>query len=213
MIRDAEERTARLLDALSKGLSVGGACREAGLVRVTAYRWRADDAGFAGAWDAALADGRDAFRDLVRERAVGRLEPVLDPDGRPELERDPATGEVVLDDRFEPAVRTRAAYDARAMELYARCHPEFATRRVEAQVRAEVAVEAPRAVPDLDTLPPFHLAALRFALACASGERDALMAQVPRPRDGDGRVDWPPRPAAPPRPRIASGPPLLDRGV
>ncbi len=60
------------LEALAAGLDVRRACVEVGLSREGAYRLRARDAAFAGAWDAALgaADAAEeqGFLDLLAQR-------------------------------------------------------------------------------------------------------------------------------------------------
>jgi hypothetical protein len=58
------------IDALKTGLSIGGAAKQAGVDRSTAYRWRDDDDDFARAWDDAIEAGTDALEDALTRRAL-----------------------------------------------------------------------------------------------------------------------------------------------
>lgn len=65
------ERREAFLEALEAGLSVQRACAKVGLSREGAYRLRARDVAFAGAWDAAQRAagpaGERAFMELLAE--------------------------------------------------------------------------------------------------------------------------------------------------
>ncbi len=66
------------LGALSTGLTVSGAAKQAGVPRRTVYNWREADPVFAAAWDDAVEDGADVLEDEARRRAVeGVEEPML----------------------------------------------------------------------------------------------------------------------------------------
>lgn len=68
---------AAFLEALTDGATVRDAALAADLPRGTAYRWRAKDAEFAEAWDAAYVAGADALVSEATRRAVkGVEEPV-----------------------------------------------------------------------------------------------------------------------------------------
>lgn len=89
--------------------NVSAAARALGINRMTAYGWR-DDPDFAMRWDFALDVARQGLRERVVDTAcamgVGRWVPA----------RDPATGEVVLDDDFEPVMRLETGHvDARVL--------------------------------------------------------------------------------------------------
>lgn len=58
------------IDALKTGLSIGGAAKQAGIDRSTAYRWRNEDDAFARAWDDAIEAGTDAIEDALTRRAL-----------------------------------------------------------------------------------------------------------------------------------------------
>lgn len=56
--------------ALEQGYSVTFARKKAGLDRAALKAWRAEDDGFAEAWDAAVEAGTDLLEDLARERVA-----------------------------------------------------------------------------------------------------------------------------------------------
>ena len=58
------------LAALEQGYSVTFARKKAGLDRAALKTWRAEDDGFAEAWDAAVEAGTDLLEDLARERVA-----------------------------------------------------------------------------------------------------------------------------------------------
>lgn len=75
--RAAAQRKA-FLAALSDGLSISGAARQAGVARGTLYHWRDDDPDFAMGWRDAEEAGADALEDEALRRAVsGLVEPVF----------------------------------------------------------------------------------------------------------------------------------------
>jgi hypothetical protein len=66
------------LQALSEGATISEASREAGINRVTAYRWKESDAEFAAAWDETLEEGTELLeREAVRRAVHGVEEPVV----------------------------------------------------------------------------------------------------------------------------------------
>ena len=58
------------LAALQQGYSVTFARKKAGLERAALTAWRAQDDGFAKAWDVAVEEGTDLLEDLARERVA-----------------------------------------------------------------------------------------------------------------------------------------------
>lgn len=71
------EKRQRFLDALAEGASVTAACQCLKIGRHTVYDWRASDAAFAKAWDAAIDIGTDALEDeSVRRGKDGVKRPV-----------------------------------------------------------------------------------------------------------------------------------------
>lgn len=98
----AEERKlakAAFLASLQTDPSVSLACDEAQISRDTAYRWKEQDGAFSKAWDVALERTKDVARSSIYRRGIlgwdeplvsmGQPvyleEPILDEDGRPEL--------------------------------------------------------------------------------------------------------------------------------
>lgn len=63
-------REKQFLEALARGLSVGGAAAEAGVCIQTPYRWREVDRDFAARWHAAYEAGTDRLEDEALRRAV-----------------------------------------------------------------------------------------------------------------------------------------------
>lgn len=59
----------KFLKALATSPNVAGACRKAGIARMTAYRHRHDDLAFAEAWQNALDDAVDGLEGTVWTRA------------------------------------------------------------------------------------------------------------------------------------------------
>ncbi|MEM7444303.1 MAG: hypothetical protein AAF414_13340 [Pseudomonadota bacterium] len=64
------KRRAAFITALEQGYSVTYARKKAGLERAALKEWRAEDAGFAEDWDAAVEAGTDLLEDLARERVA-----------------------------------------------------------------------------------------------------------------------------------------------
>lgn len=73
-IATVADRDGLFFSALAVGLSVQGACNEAGYSRSSAYERRANDAAYAAAWDAAYEAGSDYLEDEMRRRALQGIE-------------------------------------------------------------------------------------------------------------------------------------------
>ena len=67
---DRPARKKAFLEELRQKYSVYHACKAAGIGRTTVYAWRQDDAEFAKAWDAALADAADVLEASAYQRAL-----------------------------------------------------------------------------------------------------------------------------------------------
>lgn len=67
-------RRACFLDALRQTANVSSAARIAGLASSTVYRHRANNANFAAAWDAAIAEAMDELEDVLIQRAKHGVE-------------------------------------------------------------------------------------------------------------------------------------------
>ena len=128
-----------------------------GVNRLTAYRWRDDDPGFACAWDLALEVARQGLRERVVETAaalgLGRWAPVL----------DPATGAPELDDDFEPVTRFETVHvDARVLMKWMDKTLSDSPTRIDASVRGGLPVLRERL--DLEGCTTGELALLRRVL-------------------------------------------------
>ena len=58
------------LDTLRASANVSEACRNAGIARITAYKWKDSNAAFAEAWILAIEDSRDVVRREILRRGV-----------------------------------------------------------------------------------------------------------------------------------------------
>ncbi len=145
------------LDLLMETGNVSRSAAALGVNRLTAYRWRDGDPGFAQAWDLALEAARQGLRERVVETAtalgLGRWAPVL----------DPATGAPELDDDFEPVTRFETAHvDARVLMKWMDKALSDSPTRVDATVRGALPVLRERL--DLDGCTAGELALLRWVL-------------------------------------------------
>lgn len=70
----SKRRQAKFVSTLAQTCNVSGAARTAGVATSTCYRWRAQDAGFAAAWDAALAIGYDRLEAALLDYALEKIE-------------------------------------------------------------------------------------------------------------------------------------------
>ncbi len=77
----AAKRQAVFVTTLAETCNVSASARAAGVAASTCYRWRAQDAAFAAAWDAALAVGYDRLEAALLDYALERVERgLVDPD-------------------------------------------------------------------------------------------------------------------------------------
>ncbi len=98
------------------------ACDAADISRTTYKNWRNHDDDFDVACDDALQAAVDVAEGELRRRGVeGVSEPVMW-HGEPIWRRDPVTGEVLLDDDFNPIPYTRYARSDRLLEVYLKAH-------------------------------------------------------------------------------------------
>ncbi len=128
-----------------------------GVNRLTAYRWRDDDPGFAHAWDLALEVARQGLRERVVETAtalgLGEWAPVL----------DPATGAPELDGDFEPVTRFETEHvDVRVLMKWMDKALSDSPTRIDASIRGSLPVLRERL--DLDGLSGDELRLLRQVL-------------------------------------------------
>lgn len=94
------------------------ACRRAGVALSTMYRWLEDDEDFAqGATYAMEVAVGEAELELRHRAVFGRQELIL-VGGAPVAKRDPFTGEVELDDDFNPIYLTKTVYSDGLLVAY-----------------------------------------------------------------------------------------------
>lgn len=145
------------IESLMETGNVSRSAAALGVNRLTAYRWRDDNRGFARAWDLALEVARQGLRERVVETAtalgLGRWAPVL----------DPATGRPELDEDFEPVARFETEHvDARVLMKWMDKALSDSPTRVDATVRGALPVLRERL--DLEGLSGDELALLRRVL-------------------------------------------------
>lgn len=71
------EKREQFLEALRRGLSVGGAASAIGFSRETVYRHASKDREFSKAWDDAQERGTDLLEDVATSRAVNEKDTTL----------------------------------------------------------------------------------------------------------------------------------------
>lgn len=121
----------KFLEAYAKVGVIGAACKSADICRRTYYEWRDADKAFAQLADDAFQEAVDEAELELRRRGVdGVEEPVLHK-GVPVWRRDPATGELLLDDDFEPIPFTTTRHSDRLLEVYTRSHRPIYKERSE----------------------------------------------------------------------------------
>jgi len=74
---DAGEWIPAFLATLSTTANVHLACRQAGVIRKTAYNWRDEDPNFAAAWKEAMDDATDLLEWHGRRRAIATSDKLL----------------------------------------------------------------------------------------------------------------------------------------
>lgn len=114
-IRDARKRA--FLDALAVTGTVTQACEAVGVSRKSFYNWKQDDKEFASYLKDAFAEASERLEQEARRRAVqGIEEPITNKDGFI-WKRDPRTGDILLDDDFEPIPYTINKRSDRLLEV------------------------------------------------------------------------------------------------
>lgn len=103
---------------------VGTACDRTGVPRSTVSHWRSEDDAFDEACDAAYRDAVDAAETELRNRAVHGVEEPVMYKGEPVWKRDPSTGEVLLDDDFNPVPLTVTRRSDRLLEVYMKANSD-----------------------------------------------------------------------------------------
>ncbi len=123
-LRDAKKD--KFVEAFAKTGVIQPACDAAGIGRTTYKRWCKDDEDFAGACQEAYQCAVDEAEVELRARGVhGTEEPVLYK-GEPIWRRDATTGELQLDDDFNPIPFTIKRKSDRLLEVYTRTHrPQY----------------------------------------------------------------------------------------
>jgi len=119
-------RKKAFLAALAKSGNIGVACRESRVPRPTQNDWREKDPEFQAKFLEALNAAADGLEEEARIRAaVGWEEPVIHM-GQVQYVRNPQTGELVLNDDFEPIILTIKKKSDRLLEVMLKAkRPEY----------------------------------------------------------------------------------------
>ncbi|KFH18415.1 hypothetical protein ELZ19_06790 [Brucella abortus] len=125
-----DARKTAFLEAYARTGVIGDGCRAAGVSRSTYKRWRygskatgeEPDEEFDRACQDALDCAVDDAELELRRRAVEGVEEVMTYRGEPVWRRDPATGEVLLDDDFNPIPFTISRRSDKLLEVYVKAH-------------------------------------------------------------------------------------------
>lgn len=112
---------ARFLRSYARHGVVGPALRELDLDRATLDLWRQDD-DFEARMAEALEEAVDEAEVELRRRAVHGTVRLLFHQGSPIWKRNPATGEVLLDDNFEPIAYTENERSDSLLLAYMKAH-------------------------------------------------------------------------------------------
>lgn len=133
----------------------------ADISRGTLRRWREEDEDFDRDCEDAMEDAVDLAEAVVQERAVrGWRRPIIY-QGRPIWARDPRTGDILLDDNFEPVPFMEEVDNSDMLKLYMKGRRKsFATTKSE--------VSGPGGGP------VSHAVAVRFVGSDGEGRPDPL---------------------------------------
>jgi len=113
-----ELRQAAFLQAYSLTGVIGTACQAVGVSRTTVRKWREDDEVFEERFADAFEDAVDPVEEELRKRAMLGFEKPVIYQGMPMWRRDPLTGEVLLDDDFNPIPLTEPVQNNDLLKLY-----------------------------------------------------------------------------------------------
>ena len=168
----------RFLGFLAETGNVTRSAEAISISRCQAYRWRNADGDFAADWDLALETARGLFRERIVETATALGL------GHWVEERDPLTGEPVLDDELERVMRLEVSHvDARVLIKLLSLTVPAEVKRAHVEVSGGVTL---RRHLDLDNVPMKQLLVLRELLeeGIAADAEDAEFEVLPPP-DGD----------------------------
>ncbi len=115
-------RKARFLACYARIGVIGPACEASGIGRSTYKHWRKEDEDFDGACDLAFQEAVDMAELELRRRAIDGIDDVVMYKGEPVWRRHPDTGDLLLDDDFEPMPFVETRYSDRLLEVYVKAH-------------------------------------------------------------------------------------------
>lgn len=118
-----------IVDAAQTAPSFRQACIQAGVPYSTGVQWKNQDEEFGKAVAAARDEYRETLRETAHERAVSGWERVVFHKGEPVWKRDPKTGEIMLDEDFNPIPWTEKVVSDRILERVMEANvPEYAKK-------------------------------------------------------------------------------------
>lgn len=97
---------------------IGTACKTAKVSRRTVTQWREEDEEFEEAFSEAYETSIDPAEEALRHRALFGFEKPVIYQGIPMWRRDPLTGEVLLDDDFNPIPLTEPVQNNDLLKVY-----------------------------------------------------------------------------------------------
>ena len=113
-----ELKQSAFLQAYSLSGVIGTACQAVSVSRSTVRKWREDDEQFEERFQDAFENAIDPVEEELRKRAMLGFEKPVIYQGVPMWRRDPLTGEVLLDDNFEPIPLTEPVQNNDLLKLY-----------------------------------------------------------------------------------------------
>ncbi len=108
---------------------IGPACDASGISRSSYKGWRKEDGDFDEACDLAFQQAVDLAELELRRRAIEGVDDVVMYKGEPVWRRNPDTGDLVLDDDFEPVPFVETRYSDRLLEVYVKAHRQIYRER------------------------------------------------------------------------------------
>ena len=134
-LQESHPKKAEVIQAMAHAPTLSRAADISGVSPSTAHTWRRIDPVFQAALEEVRPLFVDSLRDVVHDRAVlGYQKPVLYK-GQIQYQRDPRTGDLVLDENFEPMVLMERVHSDRLLERVLEANvPEYARQAASTNV-------------------------------------------------------------------------------
>lgn len=129
-----DQRKAKFLETYAKTAVIQPGLDAAGIGRSTYKRWRKEDEDFHDACNDAYDAAVDGAEVEMRKRGVEGYEELILVKGQPIWRKHPDTGELLLDDDFNPIPFTKPVKSDRLIEVYVRSHRPIYKERTEVAI-------------------------------------------------------------------------------